>query len=294
VTTLPGLDVSVFQSVTPSLAGKRFLIARATFSVWADSKYPMHTTAAKKAGIVHAAYHFGTGIRTAPSKGAPQQDTPIANQVKAFLAAAGDALILLLDVESNSIGDTMTTAQAAQFVSLLRATDPSHRKILLYHSLSGFPLKIGQDGNWVADYDLNTGSPGTAPTIPWMFWQYTSRGHIAGYTGNLDLDQFNGTQAQLNALAGIVAPPAPAYPPSLGPKPANADGWISVRGGTFEQWIDTSHKRSVRGRKFSVWVRQLNLLYDGKTYPGYRVVSPKSSYHDWTIFAGSTVAWHKA
>jgi len=187
--TLPGLDVSTYQATTPPLAGFAFMFARATYNLSPDARYDQHMAAAKAAGIVRGAYHFGTGAST------PQA------QASAFLASAHDAQILALDLEGDP--HPMTQPQAALFISTVRATDPLHRKIGLYHSLSGFPSGIGQDFNWVAAWQA------TAPVVPWAFWQFTSSGSVPGYAGHLDLDQFNGTQAQLNAMAGIVPPVGP-------------------------------------------------------------------------------------
>lgn len=82
-------------------------------------------------------------------------------------------------------------------------------KLGLYESLSAYDQHAGQDFNWVAAW----GS--TPPAIPWTFWEYTSSGTVAGYSGGrLDLDHFNGDLAALHALAGMAVPgPTPAPPP---------------------------------------------------------------------------------
>lgn len=189
--TLPGIDVSQYQTTTPQLRGFAFLFARATYNLTPDTHYAEHTAAAVAAGIVRGAYHFGTGAST------PQA------QAAAFLANAHDAQILALDLEGDP--SPMTGSQAALFLQTVKATDPLHRKVGLYHSLSGYPTGIGQDFNWVAAWQA------TPPGIPWAFWQYTSSGSVPGYAGHVDLDSFNGTQAQLNAMAGIVPPKPVAW-----------------------------------------------------------------------------------
>ena len=44
---------------------------------------------------------------------------------------------------------------------------------------------------------------GTLPTgcAVWTFWQYTSTGSVAGISGNVDRDYFNGSSDRLLALA---------------------------------------------------------------------------------------------
>lgn len=187
--TLTGLDLSTYQTATPNLRGFAFMFARATYDLSPDTRYDQHIAAAKAAGIIRGAYHFGTAA-----------STPAA-QASAFLFRAHDAQILALDLEQDA--HPMTPAQAAAFISAVRSGDTLHRKIGLYHSLSGFPSGLGQDFNWVAAWQA------TAPVIPWAFWQHTSSGVVPLYPSRLDLDTFAGDQAALNKLAGIAAAPAP-------------------------------------------------------------------------------------
>ena len=76
----------------------------------------------------------------------------------------------------------------------------------------------GDFGLWIASYGANTGAPGTPPTNKyWPFyilWQYTSKGYLNGYSGNLDLDYFYGTKEVWNKYANpnqeeIVPEPTP-------------------------------------------------------------------------------------
>lgn len=176
-----GIDISVYQSSTPTLAGLDFIFARATYATSGDGKYAMHFANAEKADCVIGAYHFGVGGAQAS----------VSAQVAAFLAAVGDADILALDLEKNGTGVAMTPAEASSFIVLLRSLDPKKRKIGLYHSASGYPT-LGQDFNWVANWNP------TPPSTPWTFWQF--RG------SPLDLDQFNGDRAALLAWVGIADP----------------------------------------------------------------------------------------
>ena len=90
---LKGIDISKWQATTPSLAGLDFLFARATYATTLDPKYVTHTVAARKAGLVVGAYHFGTGFATP------------AAQAKVFLAATEKAD--LLNISSKKFGNTI-------------------------------------------------------------------------------------------------------------------------------------------------------------------------------------------
>src|SRR3954468_129499 len=50
----------------------------------------------------------------------------------------------------------------------------------------------------------------------WTFWQYSSWSRVTGIRGQVDMNRFNGTRAQLLALArhGTTTPPPPAPSPS--------------------------------------------------------------------------------
>src|SRR3954447_528480 len=53
----------------------------------------------------------------------------------------------------------------------------------------------------------------------WTFWQYSSWSRVRGIRGQVDMNRFNGTRAQLLALAnhGITTSPPPAPSPSPSP-----------------------------------------------------------------------------
>lgn len=178
--TVLGVDVSRWNS-TPSLSGLSFLFARATYNTFVDPRYVTHTTAARAAGLIVGAYHFGV-------------NGPVAAQVSAFLSVAAKAQLLVLDLEKDGDNPRMTDDQARQFIAGVHARG---RKIGLYHSRSGFP-DLGQDYNWVAQWSA------TPPTgVSWSFWQYSGVG--------LDRDQYSGSWLQLRAMAGLTVPTAIRY-----------------------------------------------------------------------------------
>lgn len=177
-----GIDVSKYQATTPSLKGLDFLFARASIGTATDGKYAMHIANARKADLVVGAYHFGDDRLDA------------ARQARVFLAAAGDVDFYFLDVEGRH---AMSAMQIRAFYAEVRKAG---KQIGLYHSLSSYP-GLGQDYNWVAKWST------VPPGIPWHFWQY--RG------SPLDLDRFNGTRAQLRALAATLPDTSEAPPVGL-------------------------------------------------------------------------------
>jgi hypothetical protein len=178
-----GIDVSKWQSTTPSLTGLRFLIARASIGTAPDVRYQMHIANARKAGLLVGAYHFNWDTSV----------VSVAAQAQAFLKAAGKVDFYFIDVEAEH---AFTKAETAKFIDVVQAAGI---RIGLYHSLSGY-FEAGQDYDWVAKWSS------TSPNRPWDFWQH--RG------SPLDLNVFNGTLAQLRRLSNLYVPPPPPPPPT--------------------------------------------------------------------------------
>jgi GH25 family lysozyme M1 (1,4-beta-N-acetylmuramidase) len=192
MTNAKGIDISKWQTSTPSLIGRSFVIARATWQTSKDIRFDMHAKNVLAKGKVLGAYHFGTGDATA------------AAQAKAFLAAVGKKpSFLVLDLERNAHGTTMSKARAAAFIKQVKALDPYKRKVGLYASSGNWPGNLGQDFNWVAHWGVDQ------PTRKWVLHQY--RG------SPLDLDQFNGTVSEMRAYfkfpSDIQATPDPEPEP---------------------------------------------------------------------------------
>lgn len=183
MTWVEGIDVSHWQVTTPPLTGRKFLVARASIGLLPDDRYNQHIAAARRAGLVPMAYHFGDN-----------RIDPVA-QARLFLDVAGQVGFYFLDVEG---AHAMTRAQRRAFHSEVRRQGHESG---YYHSLSGF-TEDGQDSNWIAFW---SGSP---PPGNWLLWQY--RG------SPLDLDRFIGTEAQLRGLAEKQLPDTGTEAPAMG------------------------------------------------------------------------------
>lgn len=180
MTNAQGIDISKWQTATPSLAGLDFAFARATYGTTIDTRYLQHSAAIRKAGLVLGAYHFGRSGQYASIK----------SQAALFLFKSTGADLLALDFESDGVRNTaMSRVEAADFIAKVHAAGHS---IGLYHSDSGFPSDLGEDWRWVAKWSK------TPPSRKWDIWQY--RG------SPLDLDEFHGTPDELQVFAGLKLP----------------------------------------------------------------------------------------
>lgn len=199
----PGLvfDLSHFNGkvdlAAAYAAGQRGVIHKATEgSGYIDPMYADTRAQAVAAGLLWGAYHFGVG-------GDAQA------QAKHFLATAkpDTDTLLVLDLESNPDGASMTLADAQGFVSAVQQATGvwpglyggSYVRELLG---DGNDPVLGQCWFWLAEY-------GPKPRVPptwkdWTLWQYTDGSanspHSISGVGDCDRNRFNGDEQQLSAF----------------------------------------------------------------------------------------------
>ncbi len=201
-----GIDISHYQGSVNWSKVKAdditFAFMKATEGTsYADPTLATNWSGAEKVGIYRAAYHFARPSTASGSAAA---------QARFFVSKAGKFadpgdLPPVLDLEATGgLGPSALRSWVSTWLSTVE--DLTGRVPILYFSpyfwidhlgnstaFSRYPL-------WIAHY--TSGSP----LVPggwtrWTFWQRTSSGRVAGIAGNVDLNRFNGTSAQLAALA---------------------------------------------------------------------------------------------
>jgi lysozyme len=205
-TTVKGVDVSHYDGTidwpTVHAGGVAFAFVKATESTdYVDPQFSGHWAAMKSAGVVRGAYHFF------------HPDVDPTAQITFFLQtvenagglAAGD-LPPAIDFEvTNSVADATIAAnlktailalQMATGMTPIVYTSPSFADAIL-------PAGFGSTSTlWVANWQVS------CPTLPaawtsWAFWQSADTGKVAGISSSaVDLDEFDGTLGQLQALGG--------------------------------------------------------------------------------------------
>lgn len=188
---LKGVDLSHWQSDFEAFNSVDFAIIKATEGVgYVDPACDKLYQKAKKAGKLLGVYHFA---RPDLNNSAIAEADWFIKNIQGYLREA----ILVLDWESGYLGNV---AWAKAFLD--RVQEKTGIKALLYASRSPInsfnwsSVANADYGLWVADYGANTGSEGNKPNVKWwpfyILWQYTSRGRVAGYGGNVDLNNFYG------------------------------------------------------------------------------------------------------
>ena len=147
-----------------------------------DAMYAKHAAKAAEAGLRVGAYHFGSGAASGE------------RQAQYFLqmltADGGIPQVLVLDVETNPGGATMSMGQAEAFLDEVRKIHPIST-VMIYGGSLLREMHVPRTSHlvtaplWLADY---TPPPNTVPPWPsWMLWQYTDKqGNVPDVPDTLD------------------------------------------------------------------------------------------------------------
>jgi lysozyme len=197
-----GIDVSYYQGTInwPAVkaAGKQFAIIRVSDGTgFRDPKFAANWRGAKAAGLAVGAYQFFR-----PTQNATAQADLMVDELQRVGFGAGD-IPPVVDVEvTGGASDATVAARVNTWLQRVRAR--TGRLPLLYTS-PGFWSGLGNPRPsplpylWVAHWGAS------CPTLPpnWgrlRFWQYSSTGRVAGISGDVDLDLYNGSLAELRGL----------------------------------------------------------------------------------------------
>ena len=207
--SIEGLDVSKFQEkIDWSKVAQqcKFCFIRASYGSDAsfERKFADHWSGANSAGLICGAYHY-----LLPNKDDPNIDAQADLFLATFRAAVGIAQLSYLpaaiDVEEAVTSDPKRYLAAVErWVNRVEADALFRGRSTVIYTRKGVWDDIGDKSLsshplWVADYSQNP------PRLPrdwsrWTFFQYTDKGSVAGVSGNVDQDHFNGTMDDLVAL----------------------------------------------------------------------------------------------
>ncbi len=203
---LYGVDVSHYQGTINWSAvknsGKTFAFAKATEgTTYTDPTFKTNLAGMKSVGLYRGAYHFGH-----PGSSATTQADFFCNTVAA--ANGGNfhgVLQLVLDLEvTDNQPPSVVWSWTQSFIA--RVKYRTGRPGIIYTGYYFWVNDVGNPTNnlncplWLAAYVSNPNSYVPRAWSTWTFWQYTDTGSVPGISGNVDLDELNGTTATLNAL----------------------------------------------------------------------------------------------
>jgi len=239
--TVKGIDVSYYQGTIDWNAVKNDGVAYAFIrvsdgEVFADPKFDSYWAGSRAAGIKHGAYQFFR----------PAQD-PIA-QADLLLSKIGNKLAAddlppVVDVEASD-GETAATVETKLHAWVDRVTTALGRAPIVYTGQYFWRDSVGgadftSSPLWHAQYTTASCPTIAEPWHGWTFWQYTSSGTVAGISGDVDLDRYNGDKTSLLAFLGPAGScgdgTCNAGESSLGcPEDCGGCGTIAAGGGTVD------------------------------------------------------------
>jgi len=206
--TLEGLDVSDYDGTVNWTAvkgsGRAFAIARISDGTAnPDTTFAANWTAMKAAGLIRGSYQFFRASAD-PTAQAKMVVAAVGTLGAGDLAPVAD--VELMDGES---GATLV-ANLATWISVVTAG--TGRTPIIYASPGFWNVlpdtdQFANEVLWVADWGTSCPTLDT-PWTGWSLWQYSDTGSVPGVSDAADVDRFNGTLAQLQALASGAAPVA--------------------------------------------------------------------------------------
>ncbi|HYO40421.1 MAG TPA: GH25 family lysozyme [Nocardioidaceae bacterium] len=218
-----GIDISHWQGTVNWTKVRSddvtFAFLKATEgTTYADPTLATNWAGAERVGIYRAAYHFA---RPSAAAGSAQR------QARFFVSKAGTFdgkgdLPPVLDLEATGgLGPRALRTWVSTWLTTVE--ELTGRTPIIYFSPYFWIDNLGNTTAftryplWIAHYTTKQPMvPGGWPT--WTFWQRTSSGRVDGISGNVDMNRFNGTSAELAALANSTggtnepAPPGPTVP----------------------------------------------------------------------------------
>jgi lysozyme len=214
--TVKGIDVSYYQGAIdwPAVRadGVEYAFIRVGDGVdYVDSRFEPNWAGAAAQGILRGAYQFFR----------PNKD-PIAQAdiLLAKLAGQPGELPPVIDVEVSG-GLSPGQVEAAVRAWIDRVRPAIGREPVIYTGyyfwrdgvgapdMTGSPL-------WHAQYTTAACPNIASPWTDWAFWQFTSTGRVAGIVGDVDVNRWNGTRADLDAFAEGAARPCGIIGPEGG------------------------------------------------------------------------------
>jgi lysozyme len=233
--TVKGIDVSYYQGTIDWAQvrgdGVEFAFIRATDGLgYIDSTFEQNWEGARAQGILRGAYQFFR----------PNQN-PVAQAdllLQKLAAVTPGELSPVIDVEaSGGLGPAAVAEAVRAWVDRVRPA--IGREPIIYTYFSFWRDQVGgadftTSPLWHAHWTTGPCPTIAPPWLDWAFWQYTSTGAVAGITGNVDVNRWNGTRAQLDDFAAGIERPCGTIAPEGGEVD---DGDACFTGGGQPQYL---------------------------------------------------------
>lgn len=244
-----GIDVSYYQGVIDWAAVKNagidFAIVRVSDGTgFRDPQFARNWRESKANGLVRGVYQFFR-----PTQDPVAQADLLLAELDALGGIQPGDLPPVCDLE---VRDGRSAAQvvAAMDAWIARVVARTGIKPLIYTSPSFWnalaaPSHEEDNGLWIAHWGVN------APTVAngwleWTFWQTSATGRVAGISGDVDTNLFNGSVDDLRAYA--AASPSNAHQRGLAVNSTGRGYWTVGQSGGVLAFGDASFRGTAGGR----------------------------------------------
>ncbi len=213
---LLGIDVSPGQGsinwTDVKASGVEFAYCAAT----TDWTFTNNMVQGKAAGVQMGACQFGNPSLTTPA----QEATYFWNLAGSYVQADGKSIspAITFEVFDGYEGASSYTDWFNKWSADVKAKTSNYMKPVIFVQTYPYACYLGTNimlGGWLENHNgenLYTGNPWSGNTSceiwgpgVWVFWQVTYSGSIGGISGDVDLDAFNGTLAELKSEEGVIA-----------------------------------------------------------------------------------------
>ena len=205
--TVKGIDVSYYQGTINWTSvkndGVKFAFIRVSDGLnTIDTKFAANWSGSRAAGVKHGAYQFFR-----PGQDPIEQADLLLSKIGGKLEA--DDLPPVIDVEASDGQSAATiTTKVKKWVAHVKAA--TGRDPIIYTGFYFWRDSVGAPDVttsplWHAQYTTASCPNIAPPWQQWALWQYSSTGTVAGISGNVDMNRWNGDQASFNAFLGPAA-----------------------------------------------------------------------------------------
>jgi lysozyme len=225
---LLGIDVSSYQGSinwsTVKANGVNYAFAKATEgNYYIDGDFVSNMNNGKNAGVQMGAYHFCRPDLNYPSTEANY----FWSEAGGYIKSDGKSIFPMLDFETYNghVGTSNYTQWMNDWSADVKAKDGTFLHPVIYTSAGAGAcdlIEYDKPGGitlsaFIANYNgenLYTGNPWSCCTCcnawvtgcgsgNWTYWQVSSTGRIGGISGDVDLDAYAGTLADLKSWQGV-------------------------------------------------------------------------------------------
>ena len=186
------IDVSEFQGTINWPNVVKSGLALATIRVQSgsshiDETYASNIPNAISAGANYAVYAYFSATSTADAEA---EAVDLYNRTQTAVGTKKQPRFYMIDVEVNSVTVGTLKEAVTAYMNKLNSLGVADSKLVIYVSNDLYPaIDTSRTQIWIPSYGADDGTIENSikPLYPYDLWQYTSKGSIAGITGDVDM-----------------------------------------------------------------------------------------------------------